>query len=87
MDFGHHTIRAIDLRHCCLLAFLATAPLPAAAQQPAAERWPRTMTNDTGSAVVYQPQVIAWPERQRLETRIAIGLTPKGAKAPVREPF
>ncbi|MEO8303212.1 MAG: hypothetical protein ABI724_03760 [Betaproteobacteria bacterium] len=160
MDVGHHTIRAINLRYGCVLAFLATACLPAAAQQPsaaqagvirqacrtdyqancagvptggqaalaclqqhasrtspacqhalaaigsspapapaaaatsparaaqatmqpAAERWPRTMTNDTGSAVVYQPQVIAWPERQRLETRIAVGLTPKGAKAPV----
>ena len=42
--------------------------------------WPHTFRGDTGVATVYQPQVISWPERRILNTRIAIGITPNGAK-------
>ena len=94
-------LRTAGIGNCLLLAFLGTASLPAAPQQPSAAkatvparapqptmqpsaaRWPHTMSGAAGTAVVYQPQVIAWPDRQRLETRIAVALTPKGAKAPV----
>ena len=55
----------------------------AAAPQRASDTWPHTVNAAGGSAVVYQPQVVAWPERQMLETRIALAVTPTGAKAPV----
>ena len=44
--------------------------------------WPHTIVNDRGSAVVYQPQVISWPDRHILNTRMALALSPAGAKAP-----
>jgi hypothetical protein len=52
----------------------------AAAAADTAEAWPHTMRGDAGSALVYQPQVISWPDRQTLNTRIAMALTPTGAK-------
>ncbi len=44
------------------------------------ERWPHTVTGPSGSATLYQPQVISWPEHRTLNTRIAIGVTPTGGK-------
>ena len=55
----------------------------AATPQSAESTWPHTVAADGGSAVVYQPQVVSWPERATLNTRIAVGITPTGAKAPV----
>ncbi len=46
-------------------------------------RWPHIVTGANGSATIYQPQVISWPERRTLNTRAAIGLTPTGAKAAI----
>src|SRR5262249_44234281 len=42
--------------------------------------WPHTFTTSAGSATVYEPQVVSWPDRQTLNTRIVVGLTPTGAK-------
>src|SRR4029453_10127190 len=53
-----------------------------AAAAATVDRWPHAVTGDNGSALVYQPQVIAWPDRQKLETRIAMAITPKDAKSP-----
>ena len=73
----------------------ATAPAPAApVQAPAAGAppmapdrvagtWPHTITGDRGSATVYQPQVISWPDHRTLNARAAIGITPTGAKSPI----
>lgn len=47
----------------------------------AAARWPHTVSGPNGTATIYQPQVIAWPERRTLEARVAVGITPNGAKA------
>lgn len=44
-------------------------------------RWPHTVTGANGTATIYQPQVVSWPERRTLNTRIAMGLTPTGDKA------
>ena len=41
------------------------------------------VTGENGTATIYQPQVISWPERKTLNARIAIGVTPTGAKAPI----
>jgi hypothetical protein len=61
----------------------ATNPAPASAQ-PVATAWPHAVTLDNGgSAMVYQPQVISWPDRRTLNTRIAIGITPPGARNPI----
>ena len=54
-----------------------SAPSPAAA----AGQWPHTVQGERGTAVVYQPQVIAWPAAQTLETRAAMAVTPVGAKS------
>ena len=65
----------------------AQAPASAAARAPApapsADTWPHTVTGENGTATIYQPQVIAWPEHRTLTARIAIGVTPNGAKAPL----
>ena len=53
------------------------APTP-----PAAQTWPHTVNGERGTAVIYQPQVVAWPDRRTLQTRIALALTPTGAKTP-----
>ena len=63
----------------------AAAPAAAAAQAqaPAANTWPHTVTGENGTATIYQPQVIAWPEHRTLTARVAIGVTPNGAKTPM----
>lgn len=61
----------------------AAAPAASAAPPPGPNTWPHTFTGDGGSALVYQPQVISWPDRTTLNTRIAVGITPTGAKTPV----
>ena len=71
-------------------AAAAPAPQPAAAARardagarPAADTWPHTVTGANGTATIYQPQVIAWPEHRTLTARVAIGVTPNGAKTPM----
>ena len=63
---------------------VAAAPSsPPAASASGMDAWPHTVTSDKGSAIIYQPQVISWPEHRTLNARIAIGITPTGAKSPV----
>src|SRR5947208_1172451 len=68
----------------------ATAPATAATGRPATARvssaapeavWPHTVTGERGSAVIYQPQIISWPDRRTLNARVALGITPVGAKS------
>ncbi len=54
-----------------------------AAQAPAPDAWPHTITGEGGSVVVYEPQVISWPEQKTLNARTAVAITPTGAKAPI----
>ena len=61
----------------------AAAPAQAQASAPAADTWPHTVAGANGTATVYQPQVVAWPEHRTLTARVAIGVTPNGAKAPM----
>jgi hypothetical protein len=63
----------------------ASAPRPAAAAAttPVTAAWPHTFTGDHGTALVYQPQVISWPDRGTLNSRMAIAITPTGDKTPV----
>ncbi len=62
----------------------ASAPRPATTPGlPTSDQWPHTVNTPNGSAIVYQPQVISWPEHQTLNARAAIGLTPKGAPTPI----
>jgi hypothetical protein len=56
------------------------AAAPAVPSVAAANTWPHTVRGEGGTALVYQPQVISWPDRQTLNTRIAMALTPTGAK-------
>src|SRR5262245_21352044 len=63
------------------------SPEQAAAARPAAgtaamDSWPHTCRTPAGTATIYQPQVIAWPEHRTLETRIAVEILPNGAKVP-----
>jgi hypothetical protein len=48
-----------------------------------AATWPHTYAGDGGSALVYQPQVVSWPDRGTLNARMAVAITPGGAKTPV----
>ncbi len=61
----------------------SAAPAPAAPPAPDAGAWPHTVAGNNGIATIYQPQVISWPDRKTLNARIAMGITPTGAKAPV----
>lgn len=83
--------RAAATAGCVIaVAWSAFVP-PAAAQQPTSAQnplppsatWPHTVSGPGGSAVIYQPQVISWPERRTLNTRVAIAVTPEGAKTPI----
>jgi hypothetical protein len=53
----------------------ARSSAPAITQAPE-DVWPHTISDERGRATVYQPQVISWPDRRTLNTRIAIDLTP-----------
>jgi hypothetical protein len=55
------------------------ASVPAGSSQP----WPHTLTMNGATVVVYQPQAIAWVDHQKLTTREAIAITPRGAKQPM----
>jgi hypothetical protein len=48
-----------------------------------ADTWPHRIRVDGGSVLVYQPQVISWPDRQTLNTRIALSITPDRTKTAV----
>jgi len=61
----------------------APPPRPPAVATPVATEWPHTVQGEAGSALVYQPQVISWPEHRTLNTRMAVGITPTGARAPI----
>ena len=79
---------AAALSAACQQALRAAAPAgrragrgaPSERAEPR-ERWPHTIRGEAGSALVYQPQVVSWPDRQTLNTRIALQITPKGGKA------
>lgn len=62
----------------CRQALGATAP-----PLPLTATWPHTVSADGGSAVVYQPQIISWPGRTTLNTRVAVSITPTGVTVPV----
>lgn len=77
----------LALAALCVAA--ATAPLSAAAAQqsaspaaPADQGWPRVFTNGDQKVVLYQPQIDKWPEFQQIEMRLAVAVTPSGAKEP-----
>ena len=71
---------AAQLSPACRQALGAVSGGGAARTQQAAPStagsWPATVANDRGSAVIYQPQVISWPERRTLNARMALALTP-----------
>jgi hypothetical protein len=63
-----------------VVAMLAFVDAPGAAvPSSAAAAWPHAVSGANGDAIVYEPQVIAWPDLRTLHTRIALAITPKGA--------
>jgi hypothetical protein len=58
------------------------SPQASAAPAPDAALWPHEITADGASVTVYQPQVIAWPDRARLTARAAVAITPAGQSRP-----
>jgi len=59
---------------------LAATGASAAAPANTADTWPHQINGDRGSATVYQPQVISWNDKRQLDARIALAVTPTGAK-------
>ncbi|MBN9510284.1 MAG: hypothetical protein J0I21_14365, partial [Alphaproteobacteria bacterium] len=75
-------------RRAVLLLLLLLGPaLPAAARAAApatpATGWPHTQRVDHATVVIYQPQVISWPWRTKLNARVALAVTPDGTRQPV----
>jgi hypothetical protein len=70
-----------------VLALFLSAALPAHGANPAAgtaaASWPHTQRVDHASVTVFQPQVISWPWRTKLNARVALAVTPDGAGRPV----
>jgi hypothetical protein len=71
-----------------------TATAPSNASPPAAaaaspvlpdnpNAWPHVVRGANGTATIYQPQVVSWPEHRTLNARVAIGVTPTGAAQPI----
>src|SRR5262245_51261765 len=86
---------ARQFRAALLALAVASLALGASAQEPApasppgtawseapSDHWPHKVAGPSGSAMVYEPQVVAWPGRQQLDTRIALGILPNGATTP-----
>ena len=49
-----------------------------------ATTWPHTVTGPNGTTVVvYQPQAVSWPDQKTLTARMALAITPAGAKDPI----
>ena len=80
-----------------VIALTVAAQQPAPAQSTAAaagvgaaqgslvseDTWPHTFIGPNGgTATVYQPQVISWPDFKTLNARTVIAIAPKGANAP-----
>jgi hypothetical protein len=61
--------------------FPALAAAPPAADIPA-PGWPHTINGKQGSITVYTPQVTDWPERTKLDARMAVSVQRTGAPAP-----
>lgn len=65
-------------------ALAAPAPTtPQTAADVATPGWPHTITGKDGSITVYPPQVTDWPERTRLEARMAVSITRVGSTTPI----
>ena len=61
---------------------IAAGPLSGAGAQVAEDTWPHVVTTAQGTAIVYQPQVVSWPEFKTLNARTVLGIQPAGAPAP-----
>ncbi|MBN8249126.1 MAG: hypothetical protein J0L84_16990, partial [Verrucomicrobia bacterium] len=77
-------VAAFPRRHLGLFlgGWLLAAGVGVGAPANTADTWPHHITGDRGSATVYQPQVVSWNDRRQLEARIALAVTPTGAKEP-----
>jgi hypothetical protein len=92
----HDMIAGAHARAALAFVVLAAATIaaPVAAQQPmpaqsaggsavSEDTWPHTFTGPSGgTATVYQPQVVSWPDFKTLNARTVIAIAPKGASAP-----
>ncbi|HEY5301988.1 MAG TPA: hypothetical protein VIJ55_15030 [Acetobacteraceae bacterium] len=77
-------------RTVCLLFALAFAGAGTAAAQVAhatvqteEATWPHTITQADGTATIYEPQAISWPDLRTLTARAAVSITPSEAKTPI----
>jgi len=67
----------------CVIASLALVLASATASVAQDPGWPRQLTNQGNTLVIYQPQVDDWKNFTELELRMAISLTPAGGRAAV----
>jgi hypothetical protein len=72
------------------LTLVAPPALPATAQLATAQSatapplgWPHTINADGATAIVYQPQAMAWPDHKTLTARAAVAITPQGQHQPI----
>ena len=57
-----------------------SSPAPAPSADP---HWPHNYSTDAGSIVVYEPQVISWPDRAVLNARAAVAVTRRDSSTPI----
>ena len=50
-----------------------------ASAQAGSIEYPRSLTSDTGTVVVYTPQIDTWKDFSQIEARAAVSVTPAGA--------
>ena len=60
---------------------IAAIPVTGARAQ-SADTWPHTVTTAQGTATVYQPQVVSWPDFKTLNARAVLSIQPTGAPKP-----
>jgi hypothetical protein len=65
----------------CALAFIVSVTVPADAVT--ATSWPRTYDQNGAKIVVYQPQVLAWPNHTVLDGLAAVAVTQPGSLNPI----
>lgn len=81
----------ISIAMLVFASFCLTGPAAFGQQQAAEEAgaqaasvdYPRSLSSEMGTVVVYTPQIDTWKEFSRVEARAAVAVTPTGEEEPV----
>lgn len=74
------TLRSLAVLTAAAVTWSAAAQAPEA--PPTDPGWPRTFSNKGTTLVLYQPQIDAWKDHEKIKFRCALEITPSGSTQP-----